>query len=141
MDGVPRDDEPSAPHRDSRSIVVTLLTRITPEANAQPREQLLALVVVYHVIYGPHMVTQGLQSVNPPFRQRVRHKAQPSAADSGRCSGAAARWFITPKRPGATCGAGEEYQGKYGPEQEYRKLQASFGMPHSVSQSVRSAMT
>ena len=64
MDGVPRDDEPSAPHRDSRSIVVTLITRITPEANAQPRE---ALVVVYHVIYGSHMVTQGLQSANPPF--------------------------------------------------------------------------
>jgi hypothetical protein len=41
--------------------------------------------------------------------RRVRHK------DSGRCSGAAARWLITPKRPGATCGAGEEYQEKYGP--------------------------
>jgi hypothetical protein len=27
----------------------------------------------------------------------------------------AARWLITPKRPGATCGAGEEYQEKYGP--------------------------
>ena len=47
--------------------------------------------------------------------RRVRHKAQPSAEDSGRCSGAAARWLITPKRPGATCGAGEEYQEKYGP--------------------------
>ena len=47
--------------------------------------------------------------------RRVRHKAQPSAEDSGRCSGAAARWFVTPKRPGATCGAGEEYQEKYGP--------------------------
>jgi hypothetical protein len=71
MDGVPRDDEPSAPHRDSRSIVVTLITRITPKANAQPREQLLALVVVYHVIYGSHTVTHGQQSAIPPFRQDV----------------------------------------------------------------------
>ena len=47
--------------------------------------------------------------------RRVCHKAQPSAEDSGRCSGAAARWLVTPKRPGATCGAGEEYQEKYGP--------------------------
>jgi hypothetical protein len=56
-----------------------------------------------------------LQSANPPLTRRARHKAQPSAEDSGRCSGAAARWFITPKMPGATCGAGEEHQEKYGP--------------------------
>jgi hypothetical protein len=47
--------------------------------------------------------------------RRVRHKAQPSAEDPGRCSGAAASWLIIPKIPGATCGAGEEYQEKYAP--------------------------
>ena len=73
-----------------------------------------------------------LQSTNPTFStRRVSHKAQPSAEDSGRCSGAAARWLITPKRPGATCGAGEEYQEKYGPhglaahqDRIYQRLQA-----------------
>ena len=110
MDGVPRDDEPSAPHRDSRSIVVTLITRITPEANAQPRKR---------VTHGQLRVTHGHPRAaickSTFCTRRARHKAQPSAEDSGRCSGAAARWFVTPKRPGATCGAGEEYQEKYGP--------------------------
>ena len=101
------------------------MTALAFESNFGPQHDLRAYPATYYprdiiVCNTAPMQVAGtpprrLKSANPPFRQEYSHKAQPSAEDSGRCSGAAARWFITPKRPGATCGAGEEYQEKYGP--------------------------
>jgi hypothetical protein len=103
------------------------MTALFSESNFGPQHDLRA----YPATYYPRDIIASLQhsthtvACTPPKEaeickstfstRRVRHKAQPSAEDSGRCIGAAARWLITPKRPGATCGAGEEYQEKYGP--------------------------